>query len=249
MRSLTPSELLRDGVLDPELAALVWLLAEGGVPVTVTGRVGGDSRSMVAGALLALVPDRGWVVLDLDAEPPTADRLAALLQGGVGLGLVVAASDLQEMLTATTGALGLPEDAVRRLGIVVVLVESEGRLRCDAVHYLRPAERDGQGHVQRRPPAVLAAWDDGNDTFEHYAWGITPELADRVDRAQADFEERQQDRTRVLAGLTGRTASGHDWDAHIRDSLDAEPPRVSAPSRRSAQPSSLKQGLTDPHLH
>jgi hypothetical protein len=204
---------------------------------------------MVAGALLALVPDRGWVVLDLDVEPPTADRLAALLQGGVGLGLMVAASDLQGMLNATTGALGLPEDAARRLGIVVVLVENDGRLRCDAVHYLRPAERDGQGHVQRRPPAVLATWDDRDDIYEHYAWGITPELADRVDRAQADFEERQQDRAQVLAALASRSASGHDWDAHIRDSLDAEPPRVPAPSRGSAQPSPFRQGLTDPHLH
>jgi hypothetical protein len=246
---MTPSELLLDGVLDPELAALVWLLAEGGVPITVTGEVSADSRSMVAGALLALVPDRGWVVLDLDAEPAATDRLAALLQGGVGLGLVVAAPELQGMMDATTGALGLPEDAVRRLGIVVVLLENADRLRCGAVHYLRPAERDGQGHVQRRPPAVLATWDEHSDSYEHYAWGITPELADRVDRAQADFEERQHGRARVLAGLTSRSTSGHDWDTHIRDSLDAEPPRVPAPSRGSAQPSPFKQGPTDPHLH
>ncbi|MEZ4598031.1 MAG: hypothetical protein R3C32_15185 [Chloroflexota bacterium] len=32
-------ELVRDGVLDAELAALCWLMVEGGVPLVVTGRV------------------------------------------------------------------------------------------------------------------------------------------------------------------------------------------------------------------
>jgi hypothetical protein len=249
MRPLTPSDLLHDGVLDAELAGLLWLLVEGGVPVVVTGTVGPEARSSLAAALVALVPDRGWVVLDLDAEPPGPDRLAALLQGGVGLGLSVSASDLAAMLDVATGTLGLPADAVRRLGVVVVAVHRDGRLRCEAVHYLRPTERDGQGHLQRRPPAVLAAWDERDDSYEHNAWGITPELADRVDRAQADFEERQRDRARVLAGLAATSTSARDWEARIRETLRAEPAREPAPSRDPAKPSPFQRGLTDPHPH
>lgn len=249
MRPLAPFDLLHDGVLDPELAALLWLLVEGGVPVIVTGDVGSETRAGLAGALMSMVPDRGWVVLDLDAEPPGADRLAALLQGGVGLGLSVAAPDLAGMLDVATDRVGLPDDAVRRLGVVVVAVERDGSLRCGAVHYLRPTERDGQGHLQRRPPAVLATWDERDDTYEHFAWGITPELADRVDRAQTDFEERQHDRAGLLAGLASRPTSAHDWEAHVRESLLAEPPREPAPARQPARPSPFQQGLTDPHLH
>jgi hypothetical protein len=249
MPPMMPQDLLRDGVLDPELAALLWLLVEGGVPISVTGRVSPEIRSGVVAAILALVPDRAWVVTDLDAEPPTTDRLAALLQGGVSLGFAMSAADLKGMLDTATGPAGLPEDAVRRLGVVIVLADHGDRLRSEAVHYLRPTERDGQGHLQRRPPAVLAAWDERDDTYEHYAWGISPELADRVDRAQADFEERQVDRARVLAALWTRSPSSPEWNSRIREALAVEPPRQPAPSREPAKPSPFQKGLADPHLH
>ena len=57
-----------------------------------------------------------------------------------------------------------------------------------AAHYVRPTARDEHGHTQRLGPAVLATWDAATDRFEHFGWGITPELARRVDRKAGDFE-------------------------------------------------------------
>ncbi|MEZ4598033.1 MAG: hypothetical protein R3C32_15195 [Chloroflexota bacterium] len=83
-----------------------------------------------------------------------------------------------------------------------VIVE---RVRVTAAHYLRPIERDVGGHIQRRPPAVLATWDPTADAFDHFAWGVTGELADRVDRSQAS-EELQAGRAGAIAALARRDA-------------------------------------------
>jgi len=53
--------LVRDGVLDAELAALLWLTVEGGIPVVVAG-VAGEDRRAVRDALLTLAPDTAPVV-------------------------------------------------------------------------------------------------------------------------------------------------------------------------------------------
>lgn len=236
--------MLRRGTLDPGTAALLWLLLDGGVPLVVAGAAPTEARRLLAGDLLSLDPARRWVVLDADEEAVTTERLTALLRGGAGVGITLAARDLEGVIDALTGS-GLPEDAVRRLGIVVVAEDVEPGLRCTVVHYLRPTERDAQGHLQRRPPAVLAAWDERGDSFEDYAWGITPELADRVDRSQADLEERQADRARFLAGL----GPGDDYPERARDHLATEPPRVPAPQHDRARPSPFSGGLTDPDPH
>jgi len=243
MRPTDIISLLREGALDGELAALLWLLVDGGVPIVVAGPAGGAARSTLAGALLATDPARRWVVLEADVEDVTTDRLSALLRGGVGLGLSVPADELEAVLERLTER-GLPEDAVRRLGVVVIAEETTAGLRCSVVHYLRPAERDAQGHVQRRPPAVLAAWDEQSDAYEHYAWGITSELADRIDRAQADLEERQRDRACFLVAMV--TSEGFEYAASVADYLACEPPRVPAPTHEPAQPSPFRGGLTDP---
>ncbi len=229
--------LLRTGVLEPGLAALAWLLVEGGVPVIVIGSTGTRERSDLAGALLSIDPERAWVVLDGDVEPPTLDRLAALLRGGAGVGITLAAADLPAALDGLRGDAGnLPDDAVRRLGLVLTLHETPLGPRCSIVHYLRPTERDGQGHVQRRPPAILAAWDGVSASYEDYAWAVTPELADRVDRTQADFEERLGDRAALLAG-TARAAhvSAGEWRERVRRHLANEPPRVPSSLRAPAR--------------
>ncbi|MEA2026599.1 MAG: hypothetical protein U9O18_07895 [Chloroflexota bacterium] len=214
--------LLRQGTLDAELAALLWLLVEGNVPVVVAGSADATTRTALAAALLGTDPGRRWVVLDAGEEPVTADRLAALLRGGVGLGVSVEADDLEAVLDRLTSA-GLPQDGVRRLGVVLIAEETEAGLRCAVVHYLRPTERDAQGHIQRRPPAVLAAWDEQGDVYEHYAWGITPELADRVDRSQADLEERQHERAAFLAAAAADDATPEEQRARIERYLAADP--------------------------
>jgi hypothetical protein len=184
-------------------------------------------------------------VLDADDTPLGTERLAALLRGGVALGLTLAAPDLGGVLERLAAA-GLPEDGVRRLGVVIVLVETAAGLRCAAVHYLRPTERDGQGHLQRRPPAVLAAWDEAADTFEDYAWGITPELADRIGRSQADLEERRSTRARFLREAM---VDPFTYPRRVARHLAAEPPAEPAPVHQPARPSPFGGGLLDPESH
>ena len=120
MTSTTGIELLRRGVMDAELMALLWLLGEGGVPITVIGDADATDRAELAAACVGLSPTRPWVVIDADAEAPTSERLAALLQGGVGFAMTLASPDLRSMLEAPGQLSGLPEDGVRRLGVVLV---------------------------------------------------------------------------------------------------------------------------------
>lgn len=243
-----PPDLVADGVLDPELAALLWLLLEGGVPLVVTGPAAVLERSALAAGLMSLVPGRAASVVDADLDPPTTERLAAMLRSGSSFALLQSGADLGQWLRRARD-IGLPEDGIRRLGVVVVAAATDHGLRCIAVHCLRPSERDHGGHVQRRPPAVLATWEGETGRYEHYAWGITPELADRVDRAQADFEDRQRDRAGLLAGFVGGAHRHADWGELSKVYLRTEPPRVPAPAREPASPSPIKGGLTDPHAH
>lgn len=244
MTAADPEALLHSGTLDPRTLALLWLLTDGGVPLVVAGPAPAEQRAALAGALLSVDPARHWVVMDAEQEGVSTERLAALLRGGSGVGITLGASDLGAVLEDLAAG-GLPEDAVRRLGIVVIAADTPSGLRCSVVHYLRPTERDAQGHLQRRPPAVLTAWDERGDTFEDYGWGITPELADRVDRSQADLEERQRDRARFLA----RAEESDDYPDRVRAYLATEPPRVPAPEHDPAKPSPFAGGLIDPDPH
>lgn len=245
MQPPDPTRPLRTGILDADTAALLWLLSEGGVPLVVAGPCSLADRTRLATALLGLDPSREQVILDADATPLGTERLAALLRGGIALGLTLAAPDLGEVIERLVAA-GLPEDGVRRLGVVIILAETAAGLRCVSVHYLRPTERDGQGHLQRRPPAVLAAWDEAADAFEDYAWGITPELADRVGRSQADLEERRSSRARFLREAM---ADPFTYAPRVERQLASEPPVEPAPVHGAARPSPFAGGLLDPEGH
>ena len=94
------------------------------------------------------------------------------------------------------------EDELSRLGLVLVL-GNDGE-RVTAAHYLRPVARDVHGHVQRLAPAVVATWDEANRRFEHFAWGIADELADRVGLTPLELEREQARRAETLAtGVSG----------------------------------------------
>ena len=80
-----------------------------------------------------------------------------------------------------------------------MVLADESTLRAAAVHYLRPTERDAQGHLQRRPHAVLATWDPTAGAFDHFAWGVVAELSGRTGRRPVDFEREQAVRARGLA--------------------------------------------------
>ncbi len=210
-------DLVADGIMDAELSALSWLLVEARVPLTVIGAASRESRERVARALLGVPPDAPWLLMDADHERPGLTSLGARIRGGVRVGISLHALDLRDALDRLSAPPdGLPEDAVRRLGVVLVVADvpttSVGpvsdRVRVLAAHYLRPTERDPEGHVQRRPPAVLATWVAEADAFDHFAWGLTPELADLVDRTQASFEELQSSRAAALRDACHEPAVG-----------------------------------------
>ena len=283
---LSITSIIASGSLDAELAALLWLLVEGRVPVVVAAEAPLAGKSTTLTALLDFLPpgirrqflrgrledfawlpqatELGWPsdglrasavadgapgILpardDRPADPGSTYLLASelsshlpvytwglharvavrALQLGYGMGTSLHADSLEEVFEQLGAPpVSLSEDEVRRLGVVVILrligpdgevlhypegsMEAEFgplqpavRRRAVAVHYLRPVERDGHGHLQRRPPAVLATWDRAGDCFEHFAWGVTSELAERVGRSQSDFEAEHAARRDFLRGL------------------------------------------------
>ena len=174
---------------------------------------------------------------EIGTEPPAgisgtrARVLIRALQRGYGLAATVHAASLEQVLAFLgTPPASVSADELRRLGVVLVLgrvsaapaaeagtgVPSDGDpdavdpagLRVVACHYVRPLERDVAGHLQRRPPAILATWDRERDVLEHYEWGITAELAMRVGLSRDEFEHEHVARSRLMAGLvaSGRTS-------------------------------------------
>jgi hypothetical protein len=161
-RSITA--LIAEGVLDGELAALLWQLAVGGLPIHVAADDPGWAAEVAAG--LAGLPDRAGQV-----DVRSGDSLEAVL--------------------------GAHDGDPASLGVVVIL---DAR-RVVAAHYVRPPLRDAGGHLHEQRPAVLATWDVGLGSFEDFAWGITPELAQRVGRRPGDFELERDRRREYLDGL------------------------------------------------
>jgi len=249
-------DLVGDGTLDPELAALLWLLVEGGLPLTVTGTAPAAVRERVARAVLAVPPEEPWVLIDSDTERPGLAMLGARIQSGVRVGVTIGAADLRAAMDRLSAPPdGLPEDAVRRLGVVLVVGEVPSiavgpivdRRRVLAAHYLRPTERDQEGHIQRRPPAVLATWVAETDTFDHFAWGMSPELANLVDRSQASFEQLQSSRAAALRRLVENRPD--DAPTALAAIMAAEPPRRPATRPPAVRAPTVRSPLTDPHVH
>ena len=98
-----------------------------------------------------------------------------------------------------------------------------GRRRVAAAHYVRPVARDLHGHTQRLGPAVLATWDPATDGFEHFGWGVTPELATRIGRHAGDFEIEQDRRRDFLDHLVATAVTSPDA---VRDAISAYRPAV-----------------------
>lgn len=247
-------ELIRTGTLDEELAAQLWLLIAGRVPIIVAAEAHGTGKSTLLGALLDFVPptvrivelagetetfrwlpqasDLGWLGVarpDPDAGPvrpemtvllahELSDHLPAYTWGAaariavraasIGYGLAAtmhadSLDDVFEMLRRSS--VRLSDDELSHLGVVLVLRRVDGgHRRVVAAHYVRPIVRDVHGHLQRLGPAVLATWAPATDTFEHFGWGVTPELARRIDRRPGDFEIEVDRRRDYLDHLVER---------------------------------------------
>jgi len=138
---------------------------------------------------------------------------------GYGLAATIHADSLDDVFeTLGRPPVAVTDDELSRLGIVLILRPvGDGLRRVAAAHYVRPTSRDEHGHVQRLGPAVLATWDANVDRFEHFGWGVTPELALRVGSKAGDFELEVDRRREYLAGLA--EAGIVDVDA-VRAAID-----------------------------
>lgn len=213
------TELIAEGVLDADLGALLWLLIEAGVPLVVATNDVPRAAEEVRGALSGLVARQAL----------TAD---GALAGGVLRG-----GSLEDVLRLN-GASPDDEvpDAARELGVVLILGQPGpgGLARVVRAHYLRPIERDGAGHIQRRPPALLSAWDDRADRLDHFHWGISNELARRADMEPSEFEVAHRLRTHLLDDLaSSRVFDPDDMRRHIDQAalVEAGTRRIGAPGR------------------
>jgi hypothetical protein len=106
---------------------------------------------------------------------------------------VVIGSSLEDVLRVLGGSSEISDDT-RDLG--VVLVFNDGRL--SIAHFVRPVERDGAGHLQRRPPAVLSAR-GATGALDHFYWAYTDELASRAGMTRHELEDEQRARASRLS--------------------------------------------------
>ena len=221
-------------LLDAQLAGLVWVLLEGGVPLLVAGSDAAAETSLLDALVAALPPDRRPDA----AEPAAAGRLvrvagtldpttmpgvlrAALgaTTGRSGLAALIAAPDIAGVLDVLERQ-GLTDDESSFLGVILVVdrrAEAGGAPRVTSAHYLRPVVRDAGGHPRRRRPAILATWEPDGDRWEDFAWGIGPDLAERCRMRAGDFETERERRAEVLAGPAhdGHAHSGHAHDGPV----------------------------------
>ncbi|MEA2672845.1 MAG: hypothetical protein QOI92_37 [Chloroflexota bacterium] len=197
-------ELIARGVLDAELAALVWVLVEGRIPLVVAApadRLGAGGQLLV-GIIGSVHPDEA---VDAIAGPMGPAGASSLIRGRRAGGVVEAGSLAEVRGRLGSGPLPLTDDQLTFLGCVLVVGAAgdsgRGRLRVTSAHYVRPLARDAHGHSQRLDPAVLAAWDPRLERYEHFAWGVLPEIADRLGRRAGDLEADLHHRRDDLAGL------------------------------------------------
>ncbi len=67
-------------------------------------------------------------------------------------------------------------------------------------HHAVHVERDGAGHLQRRPPAVLADWNERAGRFDDFSWAVTADLADRIGLTRQELEDQRDSRGDQLSG-------------------------------------------------
>ena len=93
-------------------------------------------------------------------------------------------------------------DERSRLGVVLVVADDAGTGRVAAAHYVRPVALDTHGHVQRPAPAILATWNPGAGRWDHFAWGVLPDIAGRLGIATVELEREQARRAAALSDAT-----------------------------------------------
>jgi hypothetical protein len=172
-------------------------MAESATPVVVAAEERDDAEEFRHALADVTVPGAGLAGVGLAGAGLAGSGLADVVFPGRAIG---AATSLEDVITVTAGqAEGDLPDAARDLGVVVILRRLDGgrRARVASAHYVRPIERDGAGHIQRRPPVLLAAWNEDSKRLDHFAWGSVDELATRA-LTGVDFFQRLRARRRRL---------------------------------------------------
>lgn len=239
------TRLLREGVLDTQLAGLAWLLIEARVPVLVAGaaasraerirlrdaltdflpsgsrRVATDAAGHgLAGLTAADAASTCLVGLDVTAEPAPAVQVAfKALARGADVAASIEADSLEDVHARLRRRdIRMADDELSFLGLVLVVrTVAPARDRVVAAHYARPLARDPSGHVQRMSPAVLATWEPATDGFEHFSWGIASELAGRIGGRPGDLDPEIERRADFLLGLL---AGGVDEAGRVRTAIE-----------------------------
>jgi flagellar protein FlaI len=193
----------------PQATELGWL--HGADPSTNRARIKPDTTLLVAAELSDHLPVYTW-----GAAARLAVRAASI---GYGLAATIHADSLDEVFDELRRPpVGLTDDELSHVGLVLVLMRlGRDRRRVVAAHYVRPVSRDAHGHVQRLGPAVLATWDPQPDRFEHFGWGVIPELAMRTGRRAGDFELEADARRAALDGLA---AAGEVDPQRVRTAIN-----------------------------
>jgi hypothetical protein len=119
---------------------------------------------------------------------------------GYGLLASMTGDGLEDALnTLHAPEVGTDVDERSRLGVVLAVVDEAGVSRVTAAHYVRPVALDTLGHVQRPAPAILATWNKGADRWDHFAWGVLPDIAGRLGIAVIELEREQARRAATLS--------------------------------------------------
>lgn len=190
-------DLVQAGVLDAELGGLLKALVEAGMPVVVAGTTGSGREAVASSVTASRTRDVPEVVELASTDGPETRMAARGFVGAAAEGLPVAATieagDLEGVFARLEAPpIGLTRDELSHIGVVLVLGDGQtpagAPTRIVAAHWVRPLARDGHGHLQRLGPAVLATWDPREGAWEHFAWGVLPELALRLGRPAGDLE-------------------------------------------------------------
>jgi len=185
----------------PQASELGW---PGTVRATGDAPVRPGSTVLIAPELSERQPDCTW-----GERARIAVRATSI---GYGLATTMNADSLAEAFDSLSRPpVSLTTDELSYLGCVIILRRlDDGRRRVTAAHYVRPILNDEHGHTQRMAPGLLATWEPGQDRFEHFGWGITPELAFRVGQRSGDFELEVERRRAFLDGLVVAGVAGVD---------------------------------------
>ena len=179
----------------PEAEELGWRRDRPGQVVPVT-------RTLTAadGVLLA----RGLGAADgiAGARARIVVRALAL---GYGLLATMAGDGLEDVLnTLHAPGVGTDPDERSRLGVVLAVGDVAGTSRVTAAHYVRPVALDTHGHVQRPAPAILATWNQAAGRWDHFAWGVLPDIAGRLGITTIELERAQTRRAAALSEVGAR---------------------------------------------